>query len=114
MRAFASMVERVVYWSYGQNTCTGHCRSGTPACRGSGTDRPDPALACRNRQNDCADRVASARGARAKRGAPPGSVPFAATPHVVFYRVVDDTPEIVRLPDGRQDIEEKFATVEGE
>ena len=34
---------------------------------------------------------------------------FAATPHVVFYRVVNDTPEIVRLLDGRQDIEEKFA-----
>ena len=34
---------------------------------------------------------------------------FAATPHVVFYRVVNDTPEIVRVLDGRQDIEEKFA-----
>jgi plasmid stabilization system protein ParE len=38
----------------------------------------------------------------------------AATPHVVFYRVVNDTPEIVRLLDGRQDIEEKFAVREGE
>nr|WP_246663072.1 hypothetical protein [Pseudolabrys sp. FHR47] len=34
---------------------------------------------------------------------------FAATPHVVFYRVVRDTPEILRVLDGRQDIEEKFA-----
>jgi toxin ParE1/3/4 len=34
---------------------------------------------------------------------------FAATPHVVFYRVVNDTPQIVRVLDGRQDIEEKFA-----
>jgi toxin ParE1/3/4 len=34
---------------------------------------------------------------------------FAATPHVVFYRLVDDRPEIVRVLDGRQDIEEKFA-----
>jgi toxin ParE1/3/4 len=34
---------------------------------------------------------------------------FAASPHVVFYRVVNDTPEIVRVLDGRQDIEEKFA-----
>jgi toxin ParE1/3/4 len=34
---------------------------------------------------------------------------FAATPHVVFYRVVDETPEIVRVLDGRQDIEERFA-----
>ena len=33
----------------------------------------------------------------------------AATPHVVFYRVVNDTPEIVRVLDGRQDIEENFA-----
>jgi toxin ParE1/3/4 len=34
---------------------------------------------------------------------------FAATPHVVFYRVANDTPEIVRVLDGRQDIEEQFA-----
>ncbi len=51
---------------------------------------------------------------RARNEVRPGLRPFAATPHVVFYRVVDDTPEIVRLLDGRQDIEEKFATGEGE
>jgi toxin ParE1/3/4 len=34
---------------------------------------------------------------------------LAASPHVVFYRVVDDVPEIVRVLDGRQDIEEIFA-----
>lgn len=39
----------------------------------------------------------------------PGLRSFAATPHVVFYRVVDDTPQVVRVLDGRQDIEEKFA-----
>jgi toxin ParE1/3/4 len=39
---------------------------------------------------------------------------FAAKPHVIFYRVVDDTPEIVRVLDGRQDIEEKFAAQDGE
>jgi toxin ParE1/3/4 len=39
----------------------------------------------------------------------PGLRSFAAAPHVVFYRVLDDTPEIVRVLDGRQDIEEKFA-----
>lgn len=39
---------------------------------------------------------------------------FAATPHVVFYRVVNDTPQIVRVLDGRQDIEEKFAAPDGE
>ena len=33
---------------------------------------------------------------------------FAAAPHVVFYRVVDGMPQIVRLLDGRQDIQEKF------
>jgi plasmid stabilization system protein ParE len=35
-------------------------------------------------------------------------------PHVVFYRVVDDIPEIVRVLDGRQDIDEKFVTRGGE
>ena len=39
---------------------------------------------------------------------------FAATPHLVFYRVVNNTPEIVRVLDGRQDIEEKFAAGDGE
>lgn len=34
---------------------------------------------------------------------------FAATPHIIFYRVVNDTPEIVRVLDGRQDIEEQFS-----
>jgi toxin ParE1/3/4 len=39
----------------------------------------------------------------------PGLRSFAASPHVVFYRVVNDVPEIVRLLDGRQDIEDIFA-----
>ncbi|MBY0530533.1 MAG: type II toxin-antitoxin system RelE/ParE family toxin [Xanthobacteraceae bacterium] len=34
---------------------------------------------------------------------------MAASPHVVFYRVMDDTPEIVRVLDGRQDIEDIFS-----
>jgi toxin ParE1/3/4 len=34
---------------------------------------------------------------------------MAASPHVVFYRVTDDTPEIVRVLDGRQDIEDIFS-----
>jgi toxin ParE1/3/4 len=46
---------------------------------------------------------------RARNELRPGLRSFAATPHVVFYRVVDDTPQIVRVLDGRQDIEEKFA-----
>lgn len=44
----------------------------------------------------------------------PGIRSFAAAPHVVFYRVVDDRPQIVRLLDGRQDIEEQFAAGDGE
>ena len=39
---------------------------------------------------------------------------FAAAPHVVFYRVVNDRPEIVRVLDGRQDIEERFAVRDAE
>jgi toxin ParE1/3/4 len=38
----------------------------------------------------------------------PGFRSLAASPHVVFYRVVDDVLEIVRVLDGRQDIEEIF------
>lgn len=47
---------------------------------------------------------------RARNEVRPGLRSFAATPHVVFYRVVNDAPEIVRVLDGRQDIEEKFAS----
>jgi toxin ParE1/3/4 len=47
---------------------------------------------------------------RARNEVRPGLRSFAATPHVVFYRVVNDTPEIVRVLDGRQDIEAKFST----
>jgi toxin ParE1/3/4 len=51
---------------------------------------------------------------RARNEVRPGLRSIAATPHVVFYRAVNDTPEIVRVLDGRQDIEEKFAVGEGE
>ena len=51
---------------------------------------------------------------RARNEVRPGLRSFAAKPHVVFYRVVNDTPEIVRVLDGRQDIEEKFAAQDGE
>lgn len=37
-----------------------------------------------------------------------GLYSFATSPHVVFYRVVDDRPEIVRVLDGRRDIDEIF------
>lgn len=46
---------------------------------------------------------------RARNELRPGVRSFALRPHVVFYRVVNDTPQIVRVLDGRQDIEEKFA-----
>jgi toxin ParE1/3/4 len=34
---------------------------------------------------------------------------FATSPHVIFYRVVDDRPEIVRVLDGRRDLDEIFS-----
>ncbi len=34
---------------------------------------------------------------------------IAAPPHVVFYRVKDDIAEIVRVLDGRRDLDEIFA-----
>ncbi|MGZ9144039.1 MAG: type II toxin-antitoxin system RelE/ParE family toxin [Candidatus Binatia bacterium] len=46
---------------------------------------------------------------RARNEIRPGLRSFAATPHIIFYRVVNDTPEIVRVLAGRQDIEEQFA-----
>lgn len=33
---------------------------------------------------------------------------MAASPHVVFYRIDNDVPSIVRVLDGRQDIEDIF------
>lgn len=35
---------------------------------------------------------------------------LAAAPHVVFYRVTGDVPEIIRVLDSRRDIEEIFST----
>ena len=46
---------------------------------------------------------------RARDEVRPGLRSMAATPHVIFYRVKADTPEIVRVLDGRQDIDEIFA-----
>ncbi len=34
---------------------------------------------------------------------------MAASPHIVFYRVNDDVAEIVRVLDGRRDLDEVFA-----
>jgi toxin ParE1/3/4 len=38
----------------------------------------------------------------------PGFRSFAANPHVVFYRITDGLPEIIRILDGRRDIDEIF------
>ena len=51
---------------------------------------------------------------RARNELRPGLRSFAATPHVVFYRPVNDTLQIVRVLDGRQDIEEQFGARERE
>jgi toxin ParE1/3/4 len=39
----------------------------------------------------------------------PGLRSMAATPHVIFYRVTNDVAEIVRVLDGRRDLDEIFA-----
>ena len=39
----------------------------------------------------------------------PGFRSLAANPHVVFYRVVDRVPEIIRVLDGRQDLDQVFS-----
>jgi len=39
----------------------------------------------------------------------PGLRSIAATPYVVFYRVNNDVAEIVRVLDGRRDLDEIFA-----
>ena len=46
---------------------------------------------------------------RARDDVRPGLRSIAARPHVVFYRVIDDAAEIVRILDGRRDVEEIFA-----
>jgi toxin ParE1/3/4 len=38
----------------------------------------------------------------------PGLRCMVASPHIVFYRVIDDAVEIVRVIDGRRDIDEIF------
>lgn len=48
------------------------------------------------------------RAGRARDELRPGFRSIAASPHVVFYRVIDDVPQIVRVLDGRRDIDEIF------
>ena len=46
---------------------------------------------------------------RARDEVRPGLRSIAARPHVVFYRVKNDIAEIVRVLDGRRDLDEIFA-----
>jgi len=46
---------------------------------------------------------------RARNEIRPGLRSLAATPHVVFYRIANNRVEIVRVLDGRQDIDKIFS-----
>lgn len=46
---------------------------------------------------------------RARNEVRPGLRSIAASPHIVFYRVNNDVAEIVRILDGRRDLDEIFA-----
>jgi len=46
---------------------------------------------------------------RARNEVRPGLRSIAANPHVIFYRVTNEIAEIVRVLDGRRDIDEIFA-----
>ena len=48
-------------------------------------------------------------GGRSREELRPGLRSIAARPHVVFYRVRRAVPEIVRVLDGRHDLEEIFS-----
>jgi toxin ParE1/3/4 len=48
-------------------------------------------------------------GGRARDELRPGLRSIAVNPHVIFYRVTDDVAEIVRVLDGRRDLDEIFA-----
>jgi toxin ParE1/3/4 len=48
-------------------------------------------------------------GGRARNELRPGLRSLAVTPHIVFYRVASDGPEVVRVLDGRRDLDELFA-----
>ena len=48
-------------------------------------------------------------GGRARDEIRPGLRSIAARPHVIYYRVADGRAEIVRVLDGRRDLDEIFA-----
>lgn len=47
-------------------------------------------------------------GGRSRDALRPGLRSVSARPHIVFYRLRNETPEIVRVLDGRRDIDENF------
>jgi toxin ParE1/3/4 len=49
------------------------------------------------------------RAGRARDEIRAGLRSIAVNPYVIFYRIVDARPEVVRVLDGRRDIEEIFA-----
>lgn len=49
---------------------------------------------------------------RARSEVRPGLRSIVASPYVIFYRVVDDIAEIVRVLDGRRDLDEIFSDEE--
>lgn len=49
------------------------------------------------------------QGGRSRNELGPGLRSVAVRPHVVFYRLRDNVPEIVRVLDGRRDLDEIFA-----
>jgi toxin ParE1/3/4 len=49
-------------------------------------------------------------GGRSRDELRPGLRSLVARPHVIFYRVVHDRAEIVRVLDGRRDLDEIFAS----
>jgi toxin ParE1/3/4 len=49
-------------------------------------------------------------GGRSRAEIRPGLRSLVARPHVIFYRVVQDRAEIVRVLDGRRDLDEIFGS----
>jgi toxin ParE1/3/4 len=50
------------------------------------------------------------RAGRSRDELRPGIRSIAASPHVVFYRLVNNLPQVVRVLDGRRDLDEIFTS----
>src|SRR5205814_1817492 len=100
---------------YGQNTRTGDRRANSSSGGGPGGDWTPAALSCRE-----APRVAggyrsgnTAIGCRRGRAARSGGIrsglrSIVTRPYVVFYRIDQQAAQIVRVLDGRRDLDEIF------